>query len=678
MLNKDTMSDDEGVWIKRAKAANAASTSSEGQAQPLKARVSATFGALLSSNRDKDSDAKDVDMEKEEEPPAPPISYLSYDADLANRVRQGQVILSTIDSYHPPGKKLQIVQNRTMTKSDFFAYKETLKLCKPRFRFDTNGHATGTEKTWYRELNRKAEKDRQEPPQKRSKANEPESETGKSRKRRKKDTPLPPRPKQAKLEEQSVSVHEELARNINVDGLLFADIKRVISALRTTDSALKPVAMDIYQRSVPASIKVTLPVAPDGSVQCVLTDVRPSFEDLWVTDDRPEFARSSIPYAKQVLMHYSRASDPRKHAEICACWLWGKSDWMTRELSEVDLRDFIIHSLGDLFVTVESEDAIFIWWQNSWTISKGSFHRLGHMIMQAVRELYTIRQHAIWRLHVTDWIAKDPKNNSREFWVSEHRPDPLDALLHSLAKDKRSGLKDPDISADEVHELCKAILVDMQRETGLGEIIDEGGGDGDGDFYWVVPRGGGEGDGGGRNTEWLTEDIREIVKEVDALLDDANLTELLSEHRSSKNAHVRQLVVEQLHAYSLPRDPFDRKDHLFCFTNATFDLNLDTFVPVSKFDFCQMNCGHTWPAERLRPVDRVRLRARFQDRRSVPFLVTGPPYVHTGPRRVTVGVHGDCFVGKFRCNDTPEFSRTKHLHVVRIILIVSRRDSTTF
>jgi hypothetical protein len=66
--------------------------------------------------------------------------------------------------------------------------------------------------------------------------------------------------------------------------------------------------------------------------------------------------------------------------------------------------------------------------------------------------------------------------------------------------------------------------------------------------------------------------------------------------------------------------------------------------------------------ERLRPVDRVRHRARFQDRRSVPFLVAGPPYVHTGPRRVTVGVHGDCFVGKFRCNDTPEFSRTRHLH----------------
>ena len=52
------------------------------------------------------------------------------------------------------------------------------------------------------------------------------------------------------------------------------------------------------------------------------------------------------------------------------------------------------------------------------------------------------------------------------------------------------------------------------------------------------------------------------------------------------------------------------------------------------------------PVERLRLVDRVRLRARFQDRRSVPFLVTGPLYVHTGPRRVTVGVHVDRFARK--------------------------------
>eukprot|EP00966_Prymnesium_polylepis_P044327 1027265-Prymnesium_polylepis.1 len=211
------MSDDEGVWIKMAKATDALKMSDDVEQIPLQARISAPFGAPLNSNCDKDSDVEDVDMEEEvsTEPPDPPISYLPYDEDLANKVRQGQVILSTIDSYYPPGKKLEIVQNGTMTKNDFFAYKETLKLCKPRFRFDTNGHTTGKEKTWYRELKRNAEKDSQEPPHKRPKVNEPESETGKSRKRRKKDTPPPPRPKQAKLEEQSVSVHEELARNIN-------------------------------------------------------------------------------------------------------------------------------------------------------------------------------------------------------------------------------------------------------------------------------------------------------------------------------------------------------------------------------------------------------------------------------------------------------------------------------
>ena len=54
-----------------------------------------------------------------------------------------------------------------MSKNDFFAYKEKLKQCKPRFHFDARAK-TGIENTWYREL-KKQGKDRQEPPQKRGK-----------------------------------------------------------------------------------------------------------------------------------------------------------------------------------------------------------------------------------------------------------------------------------------------------------------------------------------------------------------------------------------------------------------------------------------------------------------------------------------------------------------------------
>eukprot|EP00966_Prymnesium_polylepis_P141379 3264978-Prymnesium_polylepis.1 len=59
--------------------------------------------------------------------------------------------------------------------------------------------------------------------------------------------------------------------------------------------------------------------------------------------------------------------------------------------------------------------------------------------MEAILELYKIRQHEIWRLQATEWIAQaTDSDDRRDCWISESRPDPLDALLHSLAKDKRN------------------------------------------------------------------------------------------------------------------------------------------------------------------------------------------------------------------------------------------------
>ena len=533
--------------------------------------------------------SEDTVFEHEEvtQPPLPQ-GMLSPDDDLADKIKRGLVVSKMIDAISKPGLKLETVEAGTlMSKNDFFAYKEKLKQCKPRFHFDKEGLKTGNENTWYRELEKKG-KDKQEPPQKRAKIEKEERTKGRARKRRT-EAPPPPRPKQAKLEDQTGPLEGDLARNIQVEGLLPADVKRIIRALRSTrcaDNTLKSIALDIYEQSYQLNIfkTVTISITSDGNAEVSI--LRPSFDDLWVTEDPPEFERSFIRYTTQVLMHYSRSSDPRTHAEICACWLWGKSDWMARELSEVDLRDFIIHSLGDLFVTVEGDDAISIWWQNSWTLSKGSFHRLGHMIMEAVRELYTIRQHEIWRLHVMDWIAKDEQ---RECLIDQHRPDPLDALLHSLAKDKRGWFRNEKDIAILV-QLCKVILMDMAKETGVGELIND-----DTGFSWVTP---------GENgcVKWTAHWIKRLIEESETLLNDEGMMKLLSDHTSSSNAHVRQLVVEQLQAYSLPTDPFDRKHHLFCFTNATFDLHLGTFVPISKFDFCQMNCGRPW----IEPTDTQR------------------------------------------------------------------------
>ena len=183
-----------------------------------------------------------------------------------------------------------------------------------------------------------------------------------------------------------------------------------------------------------------------------------------------------------------------------------------------------------------------------------------------------------------DWIAKDEQ---RECLIGQHRPDPLDALLHSLAKDKRSWFRTEKDGAILVR-LCNVILMDMAKETGVGELINDDTG----------------------CVKWTAHWIKSLIHANEILLDDDDMMKLLSDHTASRNAHVRQLVVEQLQAYSLPTDPFDRKHHLFCFTNATFDLHLGTFVPISKFDFCQMNCGRPW----IEPTDaqRKKVAALFE------------------------------------------------------------------
>ena len=81
-----------------------------------------------------------------------------------------------------------------------------LKQCKPRFHFDNQRLKTGIENTWYREL-KKTGKDKHEPLRK-----------------RRTEAPPPPRPKQAKLEDQTGSLEEDLARNIKLDGRPPADV----------------------------------------------------------------------------------------------------------------------------------------------------------------------------------------------------------------------------------------------------------------------------------------------------------------------------------------------------------------------------------------------------------------------------------------------------------------------
>ena len=128
--------------------------------------------------------------------------------------------------------------------------------------------------------------------------------------------------------------------------------------------------------------------------------------------------------------------------------------------------------------------------------------------------------------------------------------------------------------------------------------------------------------------------------------------------------------MEQLRAYALQTDPFDRKHHLFCFTNATFDLNAGAFVVQSKFDYCMTNCGRPWiePSE----AQRTKVAALFESihpdaeirRGYISVLKSG--FSGTRPENFTLA-NGDGRNGKGVLNENAAYCAGKyaaegHLH----------------
>eukprot|EP00966_Prymnesium_polylepis_P330722 7386337-Prymnesium_polylepis.1 len=68
---------------------------------------------------------------------APPST--DADADLQNKVRE---LLIEVKNATNGGTQFELAIANKMDKDAFFAYKETLKQCKPRFRFDKDGAIT--------------------------------------------------------------------------------------------------------------------------------------------------------------------------------------------------------------------------------------------------------------------------------------------------------------------------------------------------------------------------------------------------------------------------------------------------------------------------------------------------------------------------------------------------------
>eukprot|EP00966_Prymnesium_polylepis_P261362 6037109-Prymnesium_polylepis.1 len=72
---------------------------------------------------------------------APPST--DAESDLQNKVRELLIELKIVTN---GGTQFELAVANKMDKDAFFAYKETLKQCKPRFRFDRDGTITGYEK----------------------------------------------------------------------------------------------------------------------------------------------------------------------------------------------------------------------------------------------------------------------------------------------------------------------------------------------------------------------------------------------------------------------------------------------------------------------------------------------------------------------------------------------------
>jgi hypothetical protein len=71
------------------------------------------------------------------------------DSNLQNKVRELLIELKFVTN---GGTQFELAIANRMERDAFFAYKETLKQCKPRFRFDRDGAITGTERVWYRRI----------------------------------------------------------------------------------------------------------------------------------------------------------------------------------------------------------------------------------------------------------------------------------------------------------------------------------------------------------------------------------------------------------------------------------------------------------------------------------------------------------------------------------------------
>lgn len=77
---------------------------------------------------------------------------------------------------------------------------------------------------------------------------------------------------------------------------------------------------------------------------------------------------------------------------------------------------------------------------------------------------------------------------------------------------------------------------------------------------------------------------------------------------NQKNKNVLSLVKDHLRAHATETDLFDEKRHLFSFTNATYDLDANTWVEPTKWDYILTTCNKEFrkpTLEQTNTIDKI-------------------------------------------------------------------------
>lgn len=84
-----------------------------------------------------------------------------------------------------------------------------------------------------------------------------------------------------------------------------------------------------------------------------------------------------------------------------------------------------------------------------------------------------------------------------------------------------------------------------------------------------------------------------------------NTSKILTNYGNQKNKNIWGLLYCELMTRNIDIDIFDTKKNLFVFKNKAYDLETDTWVYVSKFDYILVDCGRNYVEPNQTQMDKI-------------------------------------------------------------------------